>query len=167
MIDISSLLAGAAYAVLGSVVYLLGYYLIDWLRSEGAVHTGKYEQKIPAQHEEPEKRDEVSCRQVGSKLSGTIRRIQPTDQNHKRWKFEGRTAESAVLLTFWSTDPVRNPGSNGTIMLRVLPTSLDGHYVKSVQKRTGRVEVPYLVDYNLSWTKIPHKPLLSWRGDRP
>jgi hypothetical protein len=117
--------------VANAVSFLLGFgaqELITFFRYRKRALTGNWEQII--EDGQTIKRDLVRCRHVGDKLSGTIERLEPADQNYKRWKFEAQQRGSMIFGTFWTTD-LRNNESYGTIQHYLITNSrLEGFYVR-------------------------------------
>jgi hypothetical protein len=90
---------------------------------------GDWDQYIPAMNDQPAKHDLASCRQRGDRVYGKIERIEPTGENWKAWRFEGRVRENVLAAVFWSVDPTVN--SFGTMLLvHSGEHRYDGYYTK-------------------------------------
>ena len=127
----TEILFGIVGSLIGALFVLAIQELITIARSRKGVFTGKWDQLIKAQHDEPEKHDLVLCKHVGETIRGTIRRKNPTDQEFKSWMFQGQVRGSLVFVTFWAKDSAKNPGSYGTIQLHIIDEKhLKGFYVK-------------------------------------
>src|SRR5207302_1737079 len=86
--------------VANSISFLLGFgakELITYFKYRKKALTGDWEQII--EDAQTPKRDLVHCRHIGDKLEGTIERLEPKDQNYKRWKFEAQQRNSMIFGT--------------------------------------------------------------------
>lgn len=129
----SSIFWGIVGSILGTVGGLFYSDLRDWVRMRRGVLTGDWDQVIPAQNNQPEKKDHVECRHVGDSISGDIHRVTPTNEKNKSWGFEGRVRGDLIFLVFWTTNEKDNPGSYGTIQLHRMPDGFcEGHYERWV-----------------------------------
>jgi len=122
-------------------------------RRRGSLH-GEWWQHIPAHGRQPAKLDLVSCRHTGDELTATIRRVEPEEQDHKRWTFLGHVRNSMVFGAFFSDDP--NDLSYGTIFLRVgvEATRLDGHYTRLHVVDSGKLRQEEIADVAHCWSRL-------------
>ena len=146
----------------GLVVNLIGFLfgfvakeLITYLRYRKRALTGNWEQII--EDGQSVKRDLVRCRHIGDKLKGTIERLEPEDQNYKRWKFEARKRSSMIFGSFWATD-LRNNESYGTIQHYLINNSnLEGFYVKLEVTAQESKLVSTLKETHFRWQRLVKK----------
>ena len=123
------------------VAVLLGgcAWLRRYLRSRGPL-AGEWDQVIPAQGGQSEKHDKVTCHHRGRRVFGAIERLQPAEQHHKKWRFEGRYRESVLFACFWSEDEMVY--SFGVWLLtHVDENRLVGHYLRLNARDTELSEV--------------------------
>lgn len=143
---------GIAGSIAGALAVLLVQLSIRYWREERGQLTGQWDQVIPKSGAEPEKHDLVSCRDNGSWLKGKIERIEPIDQNFKKWRFLGLRRDALIFLVFWSTDKIRNPSSFGTIQLHFATSNCwEGFYVKLIVTSKGEQFTGQLEEFNLVW----------------
>lgn len=74
---------------------------------------------------------------------GLITRTFPSDQGHKKWRFMGYEMGDIMVITFTTTDLLKNPGSYGSItVFRSLETHWQGYYHRpfSAMNDTGIFE---------------------------
>jgi hypothetical protein len=145
--------------VASSISFLLGLgakELITYFKYRKRALTGDWEQIIEEEGQTT-KRDLVHCRHIGDKLEGTIERLEPADQNYKRWKFEAQLRNAMIFGTFWATDP-RNHESYGTIQHYLITNSkLEGFYVKiEVTTQDGKV-VSNFKETRFRWQRLVKK----------
>jgi hypothetical protein len=99
-------------------------------------------------------RDRIVCHHRGEELSATIRRVEPKEQNHKRWKFRGYVRQGMVFGAFFSDDP--HDPSYGTILLRVGaedPRRWDGFYNRLHIIDQGPVRHEEIVRVEHAWSR--------------
>jgi uncharacterized membrane protein YqaE (UPF0057 family) len=126
-----------------------------WYRSKNGLLSGTWHQI--SKNEDIEKQDEVICRQVGDYISGSIKRKLPDDQTQKKWKFIGRIHGEKVFVIFWSTNPIANPDSYGTIQLHVGDVELQGLYIKAFNEPVTQNPAQHLSTFrtvSLVWKRI-------------
>lgn len=101
--DVSIATAGAIAG--GAVVYLFDRALKKLREARGG-YTGVWEGTILGEdNKSVSKRDVILLRQDGEEARGSIARVFPQGQNHRRWEFRGRFRGSDFFAVFWSTDP--------------------------------------------------------------
>lgn len=147
---------GIGGGIIGVLVGVLAQEGFLYLRSRRGILTGTWSQIIDAQKGEPFKHDLLRCRHFGSDLRGTIERIEPKDQDYKRWTFRGKRIGNLVFVTFWTSDQVKNPASYGTIQLNVInENDLRGFYVKLIVTPGQKQFSGDLQDFSLQWKRSP------------
>ena len=146
---------GLIGGIIGIIVGFIIEKLYSYFRSRNGILTGNWEQIIPAQKDQDPKRDQVKCHHVGQELNGTIHRIEPKKHDFKKWAFKGRIIDNLIFLTFWTTDPIKNPGSYGTIQLNSVPgKDPNGFYVKLIMTSDNKQLTGKLEQFDLHWTRV-------------
>jgi hypothetical protein len=99
-------------------------------------------------------KDRVVCRQSGTDLRGTIRRLEPTVEDYKEWRFIGRVDRSLVSCVYWGADPQRTPGDTGTLQLSLLePGRAEGFQVKRQTSQDGAHFIATTLETKLTWSR--------------
>jgi hypothetical protein len=140
------------------ISFLIGFgtkELITFLKYRKRALTGEWEQII--EDGQTIRRDLVHCRHIGDRLEGTIERLEPADQNYKRWKFEAQKRHSMIFGTFWATDLTNNE-SYGTIQHYLITNSkLEGFYVKLEVTTEENKVVSNLKETRFRWQRLVKK----------
>lgn len=88
-------------AIIGAILWEAGRSIRDRLRERAAPHTGRWLGTISKHGSEEPKDDLYEIRQSSSELFGTIARLKPDKQNHRRWRFHGRLIGRDFIGAFW------------------------------------------------------------------
>ena len=146
-------------AIAGALAGVFFRELIDFLKSRHSELSGEWFQVIYDENGEVAKKDKVECRHLGTRLKGSIKRIEPPSENHKAWVFEGYFLDDLFFGTFQTSDRRHNPGSYGTLQLRKVifkgETTLEGFYVKSdsqLGSRKGNLQRS-IIETSLRWER--------------
>jgi hypothetical protein len=92
-------------AIIGGVIIVVGQAVLRRRRESKGGYTGVWEGKIFATDGSVVKKDRVYLRQDGDEASGTIERLFPASQKHRRWHLSGRFRGKDFFAIFWSMDP--------------------------------------------------------------
>lgn len=123
--------ANIVASVLGAAVFSLLAATIQFVRYRTGELAGTWDQQVLDENGVVAKLDEVRCRHYGTHIKGTIRRIDPIDQQSKRWRFYGEVRHKLLFCIYFTTSAKKNPGSYGTIQLHILNNGLlEGFYVR-------------------------------------
>ena len=145
---------GLVGSLVGAIATILARELFLYIKSRRGVYSGKWIQIIYDEDGNEIKRDEVIAKHIGNTLRGTVRRVFPENQAHKRWRFEGQIRGRLFFGIFWSTNVVRNPNSYGTLQLNIVnENEMDGFYVKLVTNAEGFVFTQRLKQVKLKWKR--------------
>src|ERR1700726_4778120 len=93
---------GTSTSVAGAVLMLITQSIFWKLRESSGGYTGPWRQNIFDEQGNIVKRDQIDLRQRGELLYGTIKRVFPDEQAHRRWKCYGRIRGSDFFAIFWS-----------------------------------------------------------------
>ena len=124
---------GIIGSMIGAVICALVWKIVKVVRESRYWLTGEWEQIIYEDEKKEKiiKKDRVKAHHIGELVEGTIERVFPDDQNHRKWKFSGRERGKLFFGHFWSSLP-RIP-SYGTLQLRQMDDSrLEGFYVRLI-----------------------------------
>jgi hypothetical protein len=147
-----TLLVGIIGSIIGGGALWMFQLAVTHFREDRGLLTGEWDQIIPAQKNQPEKHDLVNCRDNGSKLRGSIERINPAEQSFKKWQFQGQRRGSLLFMTFWTTNLKSNPGSYGTIQLHSIGENhWKGFYVKLIVTADKEMFTGQLEKFDLEW----------------
>lgn len=128
---LSSIISG----FIGTIVGVFLKEFLEFIKSKNSEFSGEWTQLIYVNDTETIKKDKVKVIHYGNRIKGKIQRLDPSTENHKKWKFEGYFLDDLFFGTFQTTDRRRNPGSYGVLLLRktILESkvTLEGSYVKS------------------------------------
>ncbi|HEX6817617.1 MAG TPA: hypothetical protein VF120_04520 [Ktedonobacterales bacterium] len=113
----AALIVFGAGVVLGVIVVLVLRVAFASLRGRGGAYSGTWEQTLTGGHGSLRARDAVTCRQSGDELRGTIRRVEPSVEDYKEWRFAGHIHGGLAVCAYWGADPQRLPGDFGTLQL--------------------------------------------------
>ena len=92
-------------SVIGATLVILVQILIRFISEKRGAFTGKWENHIYNENGEIIKRDSLNVKQRGDLIHGFIKRFQPEDQSHRKWKMIGRIRGKDFFAIFWSRDP--------------------------------------------------------------
>jgi|GEM_PF-3682291 len=125
----SNLLIGIIGSIIAAIIIAVIVRLYKRYQLGRGHFAGEWNQIIPKYQDEPEKRDIVNCRQKGERIFGEVQRIEPYEQNWKKWKFNGRVRENVLVAYFWSDDPCVN-SFGSYILVHSGEYKYMGHYTK-------------------------------------
>jgi hypothetical protein len=155
MIDFVSIAIGFSVSIIGLFIAKWGPPLLDYF---GGPIAGKWVQTIYKYNGEPKRVDEVKCYQRGNNVYGTIKRIEPSDQKEKQWKFLGIYLNGTLFSVYFPKN--RNRISYGSWLLKVDRKTCEGIYRKYKLQSNDVSEISMkLVDTPFEWTKVIHE---SW-----
>jgi len=114
--------------LVGAILVFIAQFVYRRIRESGAPYTGTWHGSILDNEGKVTKQDIMEIKQTGLELSGTIRRIFPEDQRHRKWRFEGRLRGTSFFAVFWSLRS--DVQSYGCWYLRQIhDDSFDGYYL--------------------------------------
>lgn len=166
-----NLFAGVIGSLIATVIAVAASRATVFIRERRGVLTGMWLQTIFDSHGNILKKDRVTCRQLGSRVSGRISRWEPHDQIGKSWQFIAETRRSFFFGIYWSEDPQQNPGSHGTLQLYMTDEShMSGFYVRLNETHTAQGNFSSkLATCKVDWQRISdsHSVLQSNRSPEP
>jgi len=150
----SSVMLVALGIGLGVVAALLVWGVVRALGGRGGAFAGAWEQTLADGRGGIRARDRVVCRQSGSELRGTIRRVEPTVEDYKEWRFVGRVEGPLATCAFWGANSQRTPASYGALSLaRIAPDRIDGFRLTRQADQHGARFTDATLDTRLTWTR--------------
>ena len=145
---------GIAGSIVGAVVAIIIKELVTYIKSRRGKLSGEWYQIIYDEKGEEVKRDIVTCRHIGNKIEGEIRRIYPLGQSYKRWKFEGQVRERLFFGIFWTTDEIKNPNSYGNLQHNIIDANtMEGFYIKLILTSDGTQITQQLKPTPFNWKR--------------
>lgn len=151
------------YAVLGAVVSLILQGCVAGIRLirefTGREFSGRMYQILPAFASNGERIDKVRIRQRGAKLTGTIRRISPSEEVKRKWCFAGYYYGETVVVVFYTKVLRIDPASFGVMVLRRDHDIRDcgvwrGFYARPKYEGTGPPNGPGVSNNPIVWQRI-------------
>lgn len=118
--------------IIGSIVGALLVICFQWfyrrMNENSSPFTGKWHGGYYDDDDTPLARDEVIVRQNGENVMGTIARLYPEEQNHRKWIWTGKLKDKNLFAIFWPT--TADIPSYGCLYLRqVNDDCFTGHYL--------------------------------------
>lgn len=102
--SLRDVIGGTSTSVAGAVLMLVSQIIFWKVREFRAGYTGEWETNIFDDQGRIAKRDHLDVRQRAELVYGTINRIFPDAQKHRRWRFYGRLRGNDFFAIFWSKD---------------------------------------------------------------
>ena len=144
---------------LGIVATLIVWAVGRGLGGRGGAFGGAWEQTLADGHGGVRARDRVVCRQSGATLRGVIRRVEPTVEDYKEWRFGGRIEGPLAICAFWGADKGRTPASYGALSLSlVAPGQVEGFRLTRQVEQHGARFAESTLDSKLTWTRAGAAP---------
>ena len=88
---------GVVGSLIGALLAIVVQEAIKVYRSKRGYLTGAWRQVITGTDGFPDRFDLVDLKSIGNSMTGTISRVQPKEQNFKKWKFVGELRGSFVF----------------------------------------------------------------------
>lgn len=148
-------IGAAAVGLVAGIVVVVGVRAgARALGARGGAFTGTWEQTLTGGRGATRAKDRVSCRQTGSELRGTIRRVEPGVEDYKQWRFAGHVQDGLVSLVYWGADPKRLPGDFGTLQLALAePGRAEGLQIKQQVSQDGKRFEGMPLETRLAWAR--------------
>jgi hypothetical protein len=154
MLEPAMIGAAAVGLVVGIVAVVAIRAGMAALGSRGGAFTGTWEQTLTGGRGGMRAVDRVRCRQTGSDLRGTIRRVEPGVEDYKEWRFSGHAQGGLVTAAYWGADPQRLPGDFGTLQLALVePGRAEGLLIKQQVSQDGKRFEGEPLEIKLTWAR--------------
>ena len=95
---------GVLAGIASSILLWIIQYIIKSLIENNKPFSGIWENHIYDDSGNVIKRDELIVKQNDETLSGDIKRLEPQDQAHRKWKMFGKVRGANLFAIFWSTN---------------------------------------------------------------
>jgi hypothetical protein len=139
---------------IGLVIGLALRFGLRTIGARGGSLGGTWEQTLQDGRGGTRAKDRVVCRQSGNELRGTIRRVEPTVEDYKEWRFSGRVDGPLISCVYWGADPQRTPGEAGTLQLALLePGRGEGFQVRRQTSQDGARFIATSLETKLIWSR--------------
>ena len=143
-----------AGVVLGALIVLVLRLAFASLSGRGGAYGGTWEQTLTGGRGTMRARDLVICRQIGDELRGTMRRVEPSVEDYKEWRFAGHVQGGLAVCAYWGADPQRLPGDFGTLQLTLAdPQRANGLMIKRQVSQTGRDFEGEPLETQVTWAR--------------
>lgn len=108
--------------LIGGIIAMLLQYAVIWsdnfIRSRHGEMHGKWYEVLDEYNGLKERLDVVIIKQRGNRIYGSMKRLLPTEESHRRWCFEGYVRGNHMVVIFHIKNPRADPASYGTVVLR-------------------------------------------------
>lgn len=126
------LIIGVAGSIIGAIICTLGTKVYSYFRFyKDSPYSGEWEDLIPAKPDgSPEKRDifTIKHNRRDNRITGTIRRISPLEQNTRKWVLNGVIDDGYFIASFWRHGPQK---SNGCLYAKLTAdNTYEGYYLE-------------------------------------
>lgn len=124
------------------------------MRGRGGVFSGSWEQTLTGGRGNMRAQDLVTCRQSGSELRGTIRRVEPSVEDYKEWRFAGHAQGGLASCIYWGADLERLPADFGTLQLALTDAGrAEGIMIRRQVSQDGKRFEGEPLETHLTWTR--------------
>lgn len=133
-----SFIIGALSSIAGALLVLAVQYAARRIQEHRSPFTGEWEDYIFDENGKVVKKDRISMRQRDDTVNGKIARIEPSSQNHRRWKFIGKIFGPNVFAIFWPVDK-SIPSYGCWYVHQKDDFTFEGFYLKLDEGRDGKI----------------------------
>lgn len=143
-----------AGVVIGLLVAFALRAVVAAVAGRGGAYSGTWEQTLTDGRSNLRARDLVTCRQSGDALRGTIRRVDPSVEDYKEWRFAGHVHGGLAVCAYWGADPQRLPGDFGTLQLALADAGhANGLMVKRQVSQNGKAFEGEPLETQAAWAR--------------
>jgi hypothetical protein len=153
---IHELVIGIASSIFGAIAVLVVQTIYKKIEEFNGDYSGIWKDSIYDDSGNIVKSDNYEVRQKGETLRGTIERIYPSNQRHRRYKFEGRVRSGVFFAIFWSLD--QTVPSNGCWYMRQTHDGrFEGFYLKLQENDANKI-----VPIRINMEQVSHARRPKW-----